>query len=252
MNRIEGWSQPAPKSSAVASIDPGAISRLQRGSGCQFFRPSHYEPNYAYPLVVWLHGPGGSEENLAQVMPLTSLRNYVGVAVRGNCRWDHGYSWDESPEGIDGAFDQVQQGIEAATARFHIHPQRIFLAGHRTGGTLALRLALRHPAGVAGAISISGRFPRGLMPLRKLQQARQLPILLTHGRTSRRYTVDHVCRELALFHAAGMQVDLRQYPCGDELTTKMLSDLNAWIMSRVTGQPMTSEQTERAYEEEWN
>jgi len=33
-----------------------------------------------------------------------------------------------------------------------------------------------------------------------------------------------------LFHAAGMSVDLRQYPCGEELTTNMLSDMDRWIM----------------------
>ena len=45
--------------------------------------PCHYERNYAYPLVVWLHGSGGSETELRQVMELISLRNYASVAVRG-------------------------------------------------------------------------------------------------------------------------------------------------------------------------
>ena len=38
-----------------------------------------------------------------------------------------------------------------------------------------------------------------------------------------------------LFHAAGMSVTLRQYPCGDELTTQMLRDLDVWLMEQVTG-----------------
>jgi hypothetical protein len=34
-------------------------------------------------------------------------------------------------------------------------------------------------------------------------------------------------------HAAGCTVALRQYPCGDELTTTMLSDLDRWMMAIV-------------------
>src|SRR5262249_14671671 len=45
--------------------------------------PQHYERNYAYPLLVWLHDAGGDERELKKIMPLVSLRNYVSLAVRG-------------------------------------------------------------------------------------------------------------------------------------------------------------------------
>jgi hypothetical protein len=32
-----------------------------------------------------------------------------------------------------------------------------------------------------------------------------------------------------------MHVTVRQYPCGDELTTRMLQDLNVWMMEQVQG-----------------
>ncbi len=45
-----------------------------------------------------------------------------------------------------------------------------------------------------------------------------------------------------MFHAAGMHVTLRQYPCGDELNPQMLHDMNVWIMEQVTG--VTTTETE--------
>jgi hypothetical protein len=36
-------------------------------------------------------------------------------------------------------------------------------------------------------------------------------------------------------------VHLRQYPCGDELTTQMLHDLDAWLMEQVTGMPAATD-----------
>ena len=50
----------------------------------------------------------------------------------------------------------------------------------------------------------------------------------------------------------GLSVTLRQYPCGDELTTQMLRDLDVWLMEQVTG-VVTSEVVEPApLPSEWN
>ena len=75
-----------------------------------------------------------------------------------------------------------------------------------------------------------------------MSQARQLPLFIAQGRHSQRYPVETTCQELRLFHAAGMHVTLRQYPCGDELNPQMLHDMNVWIMEQVTG--VTTTETE--------
>jgi len=50
------------------------------------FAPMHYEPGYAYPLIVWLHGNGmAGERQLMKIMPIISMRNYVAVAPQGIC-----------------------------------------------------------------------------------------------------------------------------------------------------------------------
>ena len=47
--------------------------------------PEHYEPGYAYPLVLWFHGDGSSEAEISSVMPNISDRNYHRARnVRGN------------------------------------------------------------------------------------------------------------------------------------------------------------------------
>jgi len=73
-----------------------------------------------------------------------------------------------------------------------------------------------------------------------------------HCRDSVAYPVARVCDELMLFHAAGMSVTLRQYPCGDELTTQMLRDLDVWLMEQVTGVASAEESEPRPLPSEWN
>ena len=211
-----------------------------------FFVPLHYESNYAYPLLVWLHGPGDNEAQLKRIMPLVSMRNYVAVAPRGTfpeqdgCDRREKFCWRQDPHSIMLAEQRLNCCIDAACQRFHVDPKKIFLAGYECGGTMAFRLAMSLPDLVAGVVSVGGPFPQNHFPLRAIGKARRVPLLIAHGRDSQKYPVDQVCADLRLFHSAGMKVTLRQYPCGDDITTTMLTDLDAWVMEQVTGVPSSS------------
>lgn len=214
--------------------------------------PLHYERNYAYPLLVWLHDEGGSERELKRIMPLVSLRNYVSVAVRGTSQAGRGFAWTETADAILAAESRVADAVAAGKRRFHVHPERIYLAGAGAGGTMAMRLALRGPNCYAGGASIGGNFPQGHAPLARLAAARRSRLLIMHCRDSESYPVQRVCDELSLFHAAGMSVTLRQYPCGDELTTQMLRDLDVWLMEQVTGVATADLEEPMPLPSEWN
>jgi phospholipase/carboxylesterase len=202
----------------------------------RIFTPLHYERNYAYPLVVWLHGEDDDERQVTKVMPLVSDRNYVAVGPRGTVAARQpalGYRWPQQPDDIELAEQRVMSAIAAARNWLNVAPHRIFLAGYAEGGTMAFRLALRQPRMFAGVLSFGGPFPETLHPLAELSEARRMKIFLADGLESQRYPQSDVCRHLRVFHAAGMTVCLRLYRCGDELTTSMLSDMDRWIMEQV-------------------
>src|SRR5262245_56830593 len=76
--------------SEVAAPEPRAL---------RTFLPVGYEPNYPYPLLVFLHGQGSNEEQALRLAPRLSRRNYVSTALRGpvatSARSDgqFGYGW---------------------------------------------------------------------------------------------------------------------------------------------------------------
>ncbi|MEX0936780.1 MAG: hypothetical protein WDZ59_02890 [Pirellulales bacterium] len=233
MNRIQSLLEDqarAHATPAVASARAGsAVSQL--ATRCAYFAPLHYESNYAYPLLVWLPGASDDERQLSRIMPHVSMRNFVAVAPRRTrSASSQKLAVSESLEVLQVAERQVFEAIELAQRRFRVSPQRIFLAGMAEGGSAALRVGLMNPQRFAGAASLGGPFPDGNRPLRLLDEARSLPLLLATGRASQRYDETRVCHDLRLLHTAGMSVTLRQYTCGDHLTTQMLADLNRWMM----------------------
>src|SRR6516225_6866884 len=96
------------------------------------FLPTGYEPNYPYPLLVFLHGEGGSEETVLKLAPRLSRRNFICIGLRGLLplpdTTSPAYSW-----GDEGQQDQVEEyilrSIEATRRRYHVHSERIYLAG---------------------------------------------------------------------------------------------------------------------------
>lgn len=241
MNRIETcFGKEVQQHADEAFCQKEAPSVKRATTKFSTFAPLHYEPNYAYPLLIWLHGSGDSERQLRRVMPQISLRNYAAIAPRGGVvvgnQFEGGFGWAQTPAQIEKTHHDVFACMEAAKQRFHVADRRVFLAGFGAGGTMALRIAMAYPEFFAGVASLAGEFPVGHCPLSRIAFARDTPVFIAHGRKSQRYGEDRVCQDLRLLHSAGISVTLRQYPSGDELTTGITRDLDAWMMQLVTGQ----------------
>jgi phospholipase/carboxylesterase len=238
MNRIHTLSLPAESRTRVRELelDSAVFTPSTENTPCALFAPLHYEPHYAYPLLVWLHGPDDDESQLKRIMPLVSMRNYAAVAPRGTTISGPGrrrFSWGHSSADIALAEQHVFDSIALAERRFHVHPRRVFIGGYDCGGTMALRLALAHPDRFAGVLSLGGPLP-GESCLRRLDEARHLNLFIAGGATSDHYPTQQVCDDLRLLHCAGMRITLRHYPCGQIVTSDMLADMNRWMMELVT------------------
>jgi phospholipase/carboxylesterase len=215
------------------------------------FSPIHYEPGYAYPLLVWLHGSGSDERQVMRVMPGISMRNYVAVAPRGltissephppttnfdvysilRTHTKESYDWLDTDEKLAEVEQRVFDCITIAKERCNIASDRIFLAGFGNGGTMALRLALLYPEHFAGAASLDGAFPQNNHLLYRWESARLLSVFLAVGQSGTEISAESVCQVLELLHTAGIAIKFREY--SNALTPTMLQDLNRWMMDIV-------------------
>ena len=212
------------------------------------FAPMHYEPKYAYPLLVWLHGAGGDERQIMRIMPIISMQNYVAVAPRGlpieqsagshtfNLsvssilhRPKEQYDWILIENNITPIEQRIFDCITVAQERCNIASHRVFIAGFGTGGTAALRLAMLYPEHFAGAASFGGELPLGNRIFPNWQMTRPLSVLLgVEGSAP-----DHACRMMELLYTAGVSSHVQEYPDTKSLTPEMLQDLNRWMMQIV-------------------
>jgi phospholipase/carboxylesterase len=217
------------------------------------FSPIHYEPGYAYPLLVWLHGSNCDERQVMRVMPEISMRNYVAVAPRGltissephtpintfdvhsilQTHTKDSYDWWlDTDEKLAEVEQRVFDCVAIAKERCNIASDRIFLAGLGNGGTMALRLALLYPENFAGAASLDGAFPKDERILHRWEDTRLLSVFLAVGQSSTDFSTKSVCQILELLHTAGIAIKFREYP-NNGLTPAMLQDLNRWMMDIV-------------------
>jgi len=203
------------------------------------FLPTGYEPNYAYPLLVFFHGHGSNEEQILKLAPRLSRRNYICIALRGLQPVDaregdrSRYSW-----GPDGACDPavedyVFQAVEQTRRQYHVHSERIYLAGIWEGATLSYRMALDFPERFAGVIALNVCMPRR-GPLFRLPAIRQLKVFVGHGSANAIAPLALARRDQRLLYTAGLSVRMHTYPTNHRLHPDMLRDVNRWIIDSIS------------------
>ncbi len=237
------------------------------------FIPQRYEPNYAYPLLVLLHGRGGDEHQMLASMPAMSWRNYIGLSLRGPEALTRrgtpaGFGWGPSfarpdrlpadtfrprepsaevvrrslrgdaPDATDRLEDGVFASIRELRRSLHVHSERIFLVGVGEGAAVAYRLGLSYPERFAGVVAVNGWLPAsggtGFAPLGRLKSCRDLRVLVVHGEWNGRAPIARARRDVSVLRAGGLKVAFQSYPCAHRLSSPMLSDVDTWLIHQCT------------------
>ena len=224
----------------------------------RMFVPTHYEPHYDYPLVVWLHSDSSSEYELDPVMEALSVRNYIAIAPRGPRaikKESRRFRWGTHIADLAIAEDLVMDAIAEVSQSLSIATDRIFVAGFGAGGSVAQWLSLRHPDRFAGGISINGPFPKTRRALSQWKGARRVPVLFMQGSDSKGCTVDDTISAMQLAHSAGLQYQFLRFElselaetaedldstgvdaaaAADSLDVEMLRAADRFMMGIVTG-----------------
>ncbi|MCA9062393.1 MAG: hypothetical protein KDA96_05025 [Planctomycetaceae bacterium] len=199
--------------------------------------PERYERHYAYPLVIWFHSDDTDEDQLEDVMSAISSQNYCGLGIRGN-RFNAatgGYRWDLNELTFSSV--PLHSLLQVTTCRlrraFHIHSERIFLAGAGSGADTALRMLTCRPDWFAGAVLFDAIGDNQILSTERLTGLRGKSILATASRNVNNSQLAAHLERIRLLRGAGarLEVCLR-----DEVIDPVSSEVrfvDHWIMQQM-------------------
>jgi phospholipase/carboxylesterase len=207
------------------------------------YLPEQYEPRYPYPLLVLFHPRGGNEEQVLRLAPRLSAQNFLFLSLRGpealGQRPDGrpAYGWHH-PDAAEMLPEYVRLAVELTRRDFHVHSERIYLAGVNEGCEAAFRAAFGLADKIAGLIALNGTMPRPMsgQPLFRLDAVRNLRVFLGHGVANVGCPRAAVLRDYRTLYAAGADVQYRAYPTGEKLHSEMLRDVNRWVIGNVNAE----------------
>lgn len=211
------------------------------------FFPKGYDGSRKWPLVVALHGMGMTAPEFAGLV--ASLRKLpcllfvpegvypfeirTGQQMRIGRAW-YLYTGDE--EAFVRSMDRTGRHLNSLLTRlgkeYPVDADRVFLLGFSQGGYFAGYHAIRHAKRFRGAVVIGARVKHEVLG-KELARAKDLELLLLHGKKDRAVPFALAERSHAAVADAGLSVELRDYDSGHSITKEELADAKRWLRKRL-------------------
>jgi predicted peptidase len=191
--------------------------------------PLDYDATRSYPLVVMLHGFGGSGP------PQGAIRSLLGVGDRPCPDCQHIVVAPANRGNIFYTNRIGEQDVWRAMAQvqelYRIDENRVYLTGNSMGGQGTWHLGLHYADRFAAIVPICGstdwrlwmsdaQLPGPLRqqvldaanPINFAENATNLPVLVAHGGADPTVDVEHSRRMVAQLELLGLPVDYEEYP----------------------------------------
>lgn len=209
----------------------------------QLLFPKGYRANRRYPLLVALHGMGMSAEEFVEILtPLRELPIAVFVPdgvypfeirAGGSLRIGRGwylYTGDEERfvRSMQKSGRHLNSLVNAVTRDHGLDPERMALLGFSQGGYFAGYHGIRYAKRYRGLSVIGARVKDEVLE-KEMRKAKDLSVLLQHGRKDRAVPLRLAEQSLKALEGAGVPVELKTYDCGHSVTRRQLTDTRAWL-----------------------
>jgi polyhydroxybutyrate depolymerase len=161
------------------SITSGARKRT-----ALLFVPGH-NPTETLPLVVALHGGGGTGEKMAENTGFINIANQQHFAVVFPDGVDHNWNDGRDDTSSTAAKENVDdvgfitQLVAEVTKQFPVNPKRTYITGMSNGAMMTIRIACESPQLFAGYAAVSGTGPSDLTS--KCKPSVPISLMQIHG-----------------------------------------------------------------------
>ncbi|QDT36129.1 alpha/beta hydrolase [Stratiformator vulcanicus] len=205
------------------------------GRRTELWVPEGYENRYAYPLLVWFHDDEQSERIVHQVMPTLSDRNYLGLGLRGDFISGNGFSWSSNVNDRERLKDDTLEIARNMRREYHVHSERVFLAGIGSGADVALEVFLSRPEAYGGVAAFNGSFRTFSNEAVGGLSLEDHRILLARSGVTNLASIATMASVSRKLSERGADVHIETFASeeGSGLSGEALSGLNHWLMGGI-------------------
>jgi len=202
--------------------------------------PAGWDTTRTYPLVVALHGNGGTAGGFAPLMaPFAAASYYVAVPEAPYARSDGGYSWFYliGDRTLWESYDTLSvRAVVAlvATLRERYHIGEVYLLGFSQGVSLAYMTAFRNPALVRGVAAISGFLPEidtvgAIVRGADVDSAQGVRVFVARGTGDDVISRREYLRQVDLLTSHAYAITTFEFDGGHELTNRVVGRALEWL-----------------------
>ena len=200
--------------------------------------PKGYDSKKRYPLLVTLHGYGGSLDRhfggVLKKMPepefiFASLQApYPVPAARESYRWKNNeYGPEREEQSIKMSEEYVAGVIRTLKAKYN--PSKIFLMGHSEGAWMTYNTGLNYPRLFDGMIAFGGWVDSVRINDSQIRNAKKLKVLIVHGRNDKAVPFSDAEKSRDRLKAGGVDVTFFDFDGGHEMPDAGIKKVYEWI-----------------------
>jgi len=193
--------------------------KLDNSRDGMLYVPKSYKYGETTPLLVWLHGAGGSG-NVSTTLSALADEFRIIILAPDSREWTWGsILGDWQPD-----LDFLQQAIQQARKRCAIDDERIWLGGFSDGASFSLSLGISYG-------NVFRRVYAGSPGVMQPIAAEGKPsIFISHGRADPTMPIDQTSRRfLPRLKALGYDVTYREYDGRHTLPPEVLREVIEWM-----------------------
>jgi phospholipase/carboxylesterase len=220
-----GWPRAASTATAAGTQDdiPYGESRLglsNDGRDGTLYVPKKYKAGAPMPLLMMLHGFGGTGQGVRYTFPLAEEFGAIILAPESR-----GLTWGQSAPGFDDDVRYLGAAYRDVAGFLDVDPTHVALGGQSDGAGYALSMGLAYGDVFNHLMVLSGGL---MMPYRKRGKPR---IFFAHGVNDTQMPIDQTSRKFVpQLKGEGYDVTYREYDGGHGVPAPVVREAFQWFL----------------------
>lgn len=181
--------------------------------------PKSYKPGVPMPLLVMLHGLGGSADGARFVFPMAEEVGVIVIAPDSR-----GITWGQEAPGFDSDVRYIGEAFREVTEFLSVDPERVAIGGVSDGATYAFAMGLAYGDRFNHLIIFASSM---MAPLRKQGKPH---IFIAHGLNDTQMPIDRTARRVVpQLEAEGYDVIYREHEGGHTAPRLLVREAIEWL-----------------------